>query len=239
MRGAVKREWHRDSCPFRGTDTVSSATSRGPSCRKGAEVIPRSNALVPFDAIRVSAILIVPLRLSREGSPRGATLRIPEQKSPQGGRHPRPRGRASPVRRPKRAGIAAKIGRPVVLKIQVWLTGRAGLGGIQFAATPGGGRGRKPAGMLGMKVGNYVVDRILVEEKLDDQGEYFAGLVIDDARQMPGPRLQRRSAGRGSRRSPGAIRKRSCRLPIDVGAGLERVRSPEPRPRSRARRDGV
>lgn len=32
--------------------------------------------------------------------------------------------------------LAAKIGRPVVLKIQVWVTGRAGLGGIQFADTP-------------------------------------------------------------------------------------------------------
>jgi succinyl-CoA synthetase beta subunit len=32
--------------------------------------------------------------------------------------------------------LAAKIGRPVVLKMQVWLTGRAGMGGIQFAQTP-------------------------------------------------------------------------------------------------------
>ena len=31
--------------------------------------------------------------------------------------------------------IAQRIGKPVVLKIQVWLTGRAGLGGIQFAET--------------------------------------------------------------------------------------------------------
>ena len=32
--------------------------------------------------------------------------------------------------------IAEKIGKPVVLKIQVWVTGRAGIGGIQFAKTP-------------------------------------------------------------------------------------------------------
>ena len=31
--------------------------------------------------------------------------------------------------------IAERLGRPVVLKIQVWVTGRAGLGGIQFADT--------------------------------------------------------------------------------------------------------
>ena len=33
--------------------------------------------------------------------------------------------------------ITQQIGKPVVLKIQVWVTGRAGLGGIQFADTPG------------------------------------------------------------------------------------------------------
>lgn len=32
--------------------------------------------------------------------------------------------------------IATKIGKPMVLKIQVWVTGRAGIGGIQFADTP-------------------------------------------------------------------------------------------------------
>jgi len=32
--------------------------------------------------------------------------------------------------------IAERIGKPVVIKIQVWVTGRAGIGGIQFASTP-------------------------------------------------------------------------------------------------------
>ena len=33
--------------------------------------------------------------------------------------------------------IAFKIGKPVVLKIQVWLTGRAEKGGIRFAESAG------------------------------------------------------------------------------------------------------
>ena len=39
--------------------------------------------------------------------------------------------------------------------------------------------------MLGMKVRNYVIDRLLVEEKLAIKAEYFAGLVMDDARKCP------------------------------------------------------
>ena len=80
--------------------------------------------------------------------------------------------------------IAEELGRPVVLKIQVWVTGRAGLGGVQFADDPGEAES-KARGLLGMKVGNYVVDRILVEEKLAVASEYFAGLVLDDALKQP------------------------------------------------------
>lgn len=80
--------------------------------------------------------------------------------------------------------IAAKIGKPVVLKIQVWVTKRAGIGGIQFANSPGEAK-RKAEKMLGMKVKNFVVEKILVEEKLSIKSEYFAGLVIDDARKTP------------------------------------------------------
>jgi succinyl-CoA synthetase beta subunit len=80
--------------------------------------------------------------------------------------------------------IVQRIGKPVVLKIQVWLTGRAGLGGIQFAEAPEEAEdaARK---MFGMKVKNFVIDKILVEEKLKIKSEYFAGLVIDDSKKSP------------------------------------------------------
>jgi succinyl-CoA synthetase beta subunit len=79
---------------------------------------------------------------------------------------------------------AARIGRPVVLKIQVWLAGRAGLGGIQFAANPAEAEG-KARQLLGMKVKNFVVDKVLVEERLAIKAEYFVGLVLDDAQKRP------------------------------------------------------
>jgi succinyl-CoA synthetase beta subunit len=80
--------------------------------------------------------------------------------------------------------IAEKLGKPVVLKIQVWVTGRAGLGGVQFADTPDEAEA-KARRLLGMRVGNYTVDRILVEEKLAIAAEYFVGLVLDDALKQP------------------------------------------------------
>ncbi len=80
--------------------------------------------------------------------------------------------------------IAEKLGQPVVLKIQVWVTGRAGLGGIQFAFNPDEAE-VKARSLLGMKVGNTIVDRILVEEKLAIASEYFVGLVLDDALKQP------------------------------------------------------
>jgi succinyl-CoA synthetase beta subunit len=80
--------------------------------------------------------------------------------------------------------IAARIGMPVVLKIQVWLTGRAGLGGIQFALNPVEAEERARQ-LLGMKVKNFVVERIIVEKKLAIKAEYFVGLVLDDSLKRP------------------------------------------------------
>jgi len=80
--------------------------------------------------------------------------------------------------------IAQRIGKPVALKIQVWLTGRAGLGGIQFAETSQEAE-EAARQMFGMKVKNFVIDKILVEEKLRIKSEYFAGLVIDDSKKSP------------------------------------------------------
>jgi succinyl-CoA synthetase beta subunit len=80
--------------------------------------------------------------------------------------------------------IAEKIGKPVVIKIQVWVTGRAGIGGIQFAETPQEAEA-KARQLLGMRVKSFVVDRVLVEERLAIKAEYFVGLVIDDAAKKP------------------------------------------------------
>src|SRR5438445_5490115 len=70
------------------------------------------------------------------------------------------------------AAVAQSLGGPVVVKIQAWTTGRAGLGGVAFADTPqqAADHARR---MLGMRVGQFRVTQVLVEEKLKLTRELF------------------------------------------------------------------
>jgi succinyl-CoA synthetase beta subunit len=115
--------------------------------------------------------------------------------------------------------IAEKIGKPVVLKIQVWVTGRAGIGGIQFAETPDDA-GQKARQMIGMKVKNFIVDKVLVEEKLAIKAEYFLGLVIDDARKAP-VLIFSSVGGTGIEEIARTHPKNVSQIPIDVVRGLK------------------
>ena len=128
--------------------------------------------------------------------------------------------------------IAEKIGRPVVLKIQVWVTGRAALGGIKFVATPAEAE-EAARSLLGMKVRNFIVDKVLVEEKLDIQSEFFVGLVIDDARKAP-LLVFSPVGGSGVEEIAAKHPEKVVRLAIDVGAGLS-----EPQAREAALKSGV
>lgn len=80
--------------------------------------------------------------------------------------------------------IAGSLNGPVVIKVQSWTTGRAAIGGIQFAenADEAAGKAEK---MLGMKVMNFTVDRLMVEERLDIDREFYAGFIIDDNSKKP------------------------------------------------------
>ncbi len=80
--------------------------------------------------------------------------------------------------------VAGKNGGEVVIKIQAWTTGRAGIGGVAFAAEPDDVRAHA-ARMLGMKVGQFPVEAVLVEEKIDIEREFFLSFAIDDAARAP------------------------------------------------------
>lgn len=80
--------------------------------------------------------------------------------------------------------IAAHLDRPVVVKAQVWTTGRAGIGGIRFADTPEQAEQAARA-MLDMTVQSFPVERVLVEERIAIEREFYAGVIIDDARRAP------------------------------------------------------
>jgi succinyl-CoA synthetase beta subunit len=98
-----------------------------------------------------------------------------------------PRGRAAST--PDEAVAVAKElmdqkGSEVVVKIQAWTTGRAALGGVAFAKKPDVARGHA-ARMLEMKVGQFPVEAVLVEERIAIDREFFLSFAIDDAARAP------------------------------------------------------
>src|ERR1051325_4054104 len=75
---------------------------------------------------------------------------------------------------------AKELGGEIVIKIQAWTTGRAAIGGVAFARRPADVR-MHATRMLRMKVGQFPVDAVLVEEKIDIAREFFLSFAIDDA----------------------------------------------------------
>jgi succinyl-CoA synthetase beta subunit len=94
-----------------------------------------------------------------------------------------PRGRAASTA-DQAAAAAKELGGEVVIKIQAWTTGRAGIGGVAFAKKPDVARGHA-ARMLDMKVGQFPVEAVLVEEKIGIEREFFLSFAIDDAARAP------------------------------------------------------
>src|SRR6202048_357153 len=72
----------------------------------------------------------------------------------------------------------------VVIKIQAWTTGRAGIGGVAFANKPDEVRAHAER-MLSMKVGKFPGEAVVVEEKIDIEREFFRWFAIDDAARAP------------------------------------------------------
>jgi succinyl-CoA synthetase beta subunit len=96
---------------------------------------------------------------------------------------PIPQGRAASTPDETRE-VAAEIGGSVVVKMQAWVTGRAGLGGIRFADTPDEAA-QAAADILGMRVGGFTVDKVMVEQKLPIEREFYAGVIVSDRERAP------------------------------------------------------
>src|SRR5213595_2538832 len=105
-----------------------------------------------------------------------------------------------------------KVGE-VVIKIQAWTTGRAGIGGVAFAKKPDDVR-THAARMLAIKVGQFPVEAVLVEEKVDIDREFFLSFAIDDAARAP---VIIFAAGGGTGIEERATSTR--RIPCDVNRG--------------------
>ena len=130
-----------------------------------------------------------------------------------------PRGQAAT--NPEEAVAAAKeLGSEVVVKIQAWTTGRAGIGGVAFAKKPDDVRAHSKR-MLAMKVGQFPVEAVLVEEKIDIDREFFLSFAIDDTARAPviifagggGTGIEERAAA--TRRIPCAVNRGPLESAVD------------------------
>jgi succinyl-CoA synthetase beta subunit len=115
--------------------------------------------------------------------------------------------------------LAAKIGHCVV-KAQAPTGKRGKAGGIKLAATPAEARDHAER-ILGMTIGDHVVERVLVEAQVPIQKEFYAAVLNDPETKGP---LMLFSAQGGmdieeiAEKHPDAL----MRLPIDIRKGLNR-----------------
>src|SRR6478609_11335737 len=123
-----------------------------------------------------------------------------------------PRGRAASTA-DEAAAAAKELGSEVVVKIQAWTTGRAGIGGVAFAKEAEEVRAHAER-MLAMKVGQFPVEAVLVEEKIDIDREFFLSFAIDDGARAP-VIIFAPGGGTGIEERAGATQ----RIPCDVNSG--------------------
>ncbi|MFC2046210.1 ATP-grasp domain-containing protein [Chloroflexota bacterium] len=114
--------------------------------------------------------------------------------------------------------IAEDIGGEVMVKAQAWVTGRAELGGIKKASNPAQAE-EAARHMLGMKVKNFTVEEVLVEERVEIAREFYAGVIIDDAAQQPLIMFSS-VGGTGIEEIALAHPDRVARMHVDMGTGL-------------------
>ena len=116
--------------------------------------------------------------------------------------------------------IAREIGKPVLVKAQVWATGRYAAGGIRFVDTPEEA-GRAAGEMLGARIKGLEVSRVLVEEQLDVDREFFVGVVVSNSYHVKGPILLFSSEGGSSVEEVSARNpERIARLEVDYLEGV-------------------
>jgi len=84
--------------------------------------------------------------------------------------------------------IAEKIGKPLAIKAQVWATGRFKAGGIQFAETPEEAE-RATEKLLRSKIKGLSVEKVLVEERLNVDKEFYIGVIVDNSYKVKAPVL--------------------------------------------------
>jgi succinyl-CoA synthetase beta subunit len=74
--------------------------------------------------------------------------------------------------------FAEKLNKPLVLKAQILSGGRGKAGGVKFANNPEEAQ-RKAEELFATKIKGFPVEKILLDEKLDIEKEFYLGVTID------------------------------------------------------------
>lgn len=128
--------------------------------------------------------------------------------------------------------IALNIDAPVVVKAQVWVTGRAGKKLVHFAQTSDEAA-QFAAELLGKQVGNFRVEQVMVEEQISIEREFYLGLIVDDSARAP-IIIFSSIGGTGIEEIAQEHPEKVARHTVDIHAGL-----PEFAARDMARRVGI
>jgi len=124
---------------------------------------------------------------------------------------------------PAEAGVIAKrLGRPVVIKAQVGVTGRAQAGGIKFASDAGEAE-KVAAELLSRDVKALKVEKVLVEEKLAIKDECYASVIVNDSYRVKGPVVMfSTKGGTGIEEIAAKFPEKVATLNVDILAGLSK-----------------
>ncbi len=80
--------------------------------------------------------------------------------------------------------IANKYGTAVMVKAQVHAGGRGKAGGVKFCKTPADAK-EKATAILGMKIKDLIVEKVLVTVAADIGTEAYVGIIVDRATKKP------------------------------------------------------
>lgn len=118
------------------------------------------------------------------------------------------------------AAIAGKLAKPVVIKAQVGVTGRAQAGGIRFAHNADEAE-KVARELLGMELKGQRVEKVLVEEKLAIKEEFYASVIVNDSWKVKGPVLMfSTQGGTGIEETAAKHPEKVASLNIDILKGL-------------------
>jgi succinyl-CoA synthetase beta subunit len=115
--------------------------------------------------------------------------------------------------------VAAKIGKPVVVKAQVHAGGRGKAGGVKLAKDPAEAR-EKAKAILGMQIKGLTVEKVLVTDAADIASEAYVGIIMDRASKKP-VFMVSAAGGIDIEEVAAKTPEKILKLPIDTRYGLQ------------------